>query len=335
MKIPFDPRRRRAVVNPDGTMSIVEHLYELRTRLLWSILAIVVTSVIGFWWYSHGPFGLPSTGHLLTGPYCDLPATSRAEITRDGECRLLATGVFDQFNLRLKVAVATGVLLACPVWLYQIWAFIVPALHRSEKRYTAAFVALGGTLFVSGAVLGYLMITSAFSFFLTVGNETQVTALQGRDYFSFVLNVMAIFGISFELPLFIIALNLVGVLKYEKLRQWRRGLLLSMFIFAAFLTPTGDPFTMLALGAALAVLLELSIQFARWNDRRKARRAAVADAWEGDLDDEVASPAPSAPQPVGASAGPSSTALAAPAPLGEPEKVTRASIPRSGFDDVL
>ncbi|MGZ9826144.1 twin-arginine translocase subunit TatC [Tsukamurella ocularis] len=334
MKIPFDPRRRRAVVNPDGTMSIVEHLYELRTRLLWSLLAIVLTSVVGFWWYSHGPFGLPSTGHLLTGPYCDLPATSRASITRDGECRLLATGVFDQFNLRLKVAVATGVLLACPVWLYQIWAFIVPALHRNEKRYTAAFVALGGSLFVSGAVLGYLMITSAFNFFLSVGNETQVTALQGPDYFSFVLNVMAIFGISFELPLFIIALNLVGVLKYTKLKQWRRGLLLSMFVFAAFLTPTGDPFTMLTLGAALAVLLELSIQFARWNDARK-RRKNGDDAWEGDLDDETASPAPSAPQPIGASTGPSGSALAAPAPVGEPAKVTRTSIPRSGFDDVL
>lgn len=316
-------------------MSIVEHLYELRTRLLWSLLAIVLTSIVGFWWYSHGPFGLPSTGHLLTGPYCDLPPTSRASITRDGECRLLATGVFDQFNLRLKVAVATGVLLACPVWLYQIWAFIVPALHRNEKRYTAAFVALGGTLFVSGAVLGYLMITSAFNFFLSVGNETQVTALQGPDYFSFVLNVMAIFGISFELPLFIIALNLVGVLKYAKLKQWRRGLLLSMFVFAAFLTPTGDPFTMLTLGAALAVLLELSIQFARWNDRRKAKRSVGADAWTGELDDETASPAPSSPEPIGASAGPSGSTLAAPAPLGEPEKITRASIPRSGFDDVL
>jgi len=316
-------------------MSIVEHLYELRTRLLWSLLAIAVASVIGFWWYSHGPFGLPSTGHLLVGPYCDLPATSRAEITRDGECRLLATGVFDQFNLRLKVAVATGVLLACPVWLYQIWSFIVPALHRNEKRYTAIFVAMGGTLFVSGAVLGYLMITSAFSFFLTVGNETQVTALQGPDYFSFVLNVMAIFGVSFELPLFIIALNLAGVLTYTKLKKWRRGLLLSMFIVSALMTPTGDPFTMLVLGGALAILLESSIQFARLNDRRKARRALGADAWEGELDDEAASPAPSAPQPIGASAGPSGSALAAPQPVGQADKLTRTSIPRSGFDDVL
>ncbi|TWS24736.1 twin-arginine translocase subunit TatC [Tsukamurella sputi] len=334
MKIPLDPRRRRAVVNPDGTMSIVEHLYELRTRLLWSLAAIALTSIIGFWWYSHGPFGLPSTGHLLTGPYCDLPATSRAEITRDGECRLLATGVFDQFNLRLKVAVATGVLLACPVWLYQIWAFIVPALRRQEKRYTAIFVTLGGALFVSGAVLGYFMITSAFSFFLTVGNETQVTALQGPEYFSFVLTVMAIFGVSFELPLFIVALNLVGVLPYTKLVKWRRGMLLSMFIFSAVITPSGDPFTMLALGAALAVLLELSIQFARFHDRMKNKRG-TGDAWEGELDDETASPAPSAPAPIGASAGPSGSALAAPQPVGQAEKVTRTSIPRSGFDDVL
>jgi sec-independent protein translocase protein TatC len=334
VKIPFDPRRRRAVVNPDGTMSIVEHLFELRARLLWSLAAIVVTSIVGFYWYSHGPFGLPSTGHLLTGPYCDLPATSRAEITRDGECRLLATGVFDQFNLRLKVAVATGIILACPMWLYQIWSFIVPALHRKEKRYTVSFVAMGGTLFVSGAVLGYLMITSAFSFFLTVGNETQVTALQGPDYFSFVLTVMAIFGVSFELPLFIIALNLVGVLPYDKLRKRRRGLLLSMFIFSAVITPSGDPFTMLALGAALAVLLELSIQFARFHDRLKRKRA-VDDGWDPDLDDESASPTPSAPQPIGASSGPSAGTVAPAAPVGAPAKLMNGTIPRSGLDDIL
>lgn len=335
MKIPFDPRRRRAVVNPDGTMSIVEHLYELRTRLLWSLFAILLTSIVGFWWYSHGPFGLPSTGTLLTGPYCDLPATSRAEITRDGECRLLATGVFDQFNLRLKVAVASGVLLACPVWLYQIWAFIVPALHRKEKRYTAIFVGLGGTLFVSGAVLGYFMITSAFSFFLTVGNETQVTALQGPEYFSFVLTVMAIFGVSFELPLFVVALNLVGVLPYTKLKKWRRGLLLSMFIFSAVITPSGDPFTMLALGGALAILLEVSIQFARMHDQLKARRVGASDAWEGELDDEAASPAPSAPAPVGAAAGATGGIAAAADPVERPEPLVRTSIPRSGFDDIL
>ncbi|ADG78780.1 Sec-independent protein translocase protein TatC OS=Tsukamurella paurometabola (strain ATCC 8368 /DSM / CCUG 35730 / CIP 100753 / JCM 10117 / KCTC 9821/ NBRC 16120 / NCIMB 702349 / NCTC 13040) OX=521096 GN=tatC PE=3 SV=1 [Tsukamurella paurometabola] len=334
MKIPFDPRRRRAVVNPDGTMSIVEHLFELRARLLWSLAAIVVTSIVGFYWYSHGPFGLPSTGHLLTGPYCDLPATSRAEITRGGECRLLATGVFDQFNLRLKVAVATGIVLACPMWLYQIWAFIVPALHRKEKRYTVAFVGLGGTLFISGAVLGYLMITSAFSFFLTVGNETQVTALQGPQYFSFVLTVMAIFGVSFELPLFIIALNLVGVLPYTKLKKWRRGLLLSMFIFSAVITPSGDPFTMLALGAALAVLLELSIQFARFHDRLKSKRNPT-DGWEGDIDDETASPTPAAPQPIGASAAPSGSDVGGASTIAPPETLMRNSIPRSGLDDVL
>lgn len=313
-------------------MSIVDHLYELRTRLLWSLFAIVLTSIIGFYWYSHGPFGLTSSGDLLTGPYCKLPETSRAAITHGDECRLLATGVFDQFNLRLKVAVATGILLACPVWLYQVWAFIVPALHRNEKRYTAGFVAVGGTLFVSGAVLGYFMIASAFTFFLTVGNETQVTALQGSEYFSFVLNVMAIFGVSFELPLFIVALNLVGVLPYSKLVKWRRGMLLSMFIFSAVITPSGDPFTMLALGVALAVLLELSIQWCRFHDRMKRRRNPDSEGWDGDLDDEAASPAPSAPAPIGVGAGPGAGTVA---PVGQPEKLMRTSIPRSGFDDVL
>ncbi|MET9326841.1 twin-arginine translocase subunit TatC [Tsukamurella sp. NPDC003166] len=335
MKIPFDPRRRRAVVNPDGTMSIVEHLYELRTRILWSLLAIVLAAVVGFFWYNHSMLGLRPSGELLRGPYCELPESARAEITRTGECRLLATGVFDQFNLRVKVAFATGVLLACPVWLYQIWSFIVPALHRKEKRYTLAFVTMGGVLFLSGAILGYFMIANAFRFLLTVGNETQVTALQGADYFSFVLSVMAIFGVSFELPLFIIALNLVGVLPYAKLKKWRRGLLMSMFIVAAFISQSGDPLTMLVLGLALAVLLELSIQFCRIREKIKRRNAVGSDVFDGELDDEAASPAPSAPQPIGAGPGPAAGAVAHATPVAAPEKITRTSIPRSGFDDVL
>lgn len=310
-------------------MTIVEHLYELRYRLLVALFAVFCTSILGFIWYTHGPFGLDSTGEILRGPYCDLPAQARAEITRNGECRLLATGVFDPFGLRLKVAIATGVVLACPVWLHQIWQFIVPGLHKNERRYTMGFVAAGAVLFVSGTVLAYFTITKAFNFFLTVGNEVQVTALQGSEYFSFVLNVMVIFGVSFELPLFVIALNIVGVLPYTRLKSWRRGLLMGMFVFSAVITPSGDPFSMLAMGVALAVLLELSIQFARIHDGRKARGASAAatDGFVGEVDDESASPEPSAPTPVGASADP--------ATAGEPARPSPSPLPRGNFDDVL
>jgi sec-independent protein translocase protein TatC len=190
--------------------------------------------------------------------------------------------------IQLKVGVAAGMVLFAPAWLYQIWAFIAPGLYSKERKYAMAFVGSASVLFAAGAVLAYVLLPGALKLLVGgFGGGQFSTALAGSDYISFMLSLLLIFGVSFELPLFVVMLNRVGVVKYVQLKQWRRGIVFALFVFAAFATPGSDPFSMLGLAGALTVLFEIAIQIARFHDR-KLEKARAAEGLDNLADDEPA-----------------------------------------------
>lgn len=316
-------------------MSLVEHIQELRRRLLISIAALAVGTVLGFIWYQHSFFGVMSLGEILRGPYCELDPSLRADFTRDGECRLLATAPFEMFMLRLKVGALAGVVLASPVWLAQIWGFVTPGLMKNERRWTFTFVSIAVLLFVAGAGLAYFVMAYGLEMLLQIGDETQITALSGERYYSFFLALLLVFGVSFEVPLIIIMLNIVGVVEYEAIKDKRRIIIMSLFIFAAFMTPGQDPMSMLALAIALVVLVEIAMQFAKFNDKRRNRKRPD---WLNE-DDESASKLDLGPGGVDGPAPvePAAPVQASPRTMlqGNEELGDLSQRPRSAFDDVL
>jgi sec-independent protein translocase protein TatC len=267
-------------------MSLVAHLTELRNRVAKALLVIAVATVLSFWWYEHG------LGTFIRAPYCNLPAQLRYGGS-GAPCGLLITDVFGGVFIRLKVALLAGVVLSAPFWLYQLWAFITPGLKRNEKRYGITFVLVSTALFALGAVLAYLSLSAGLRLLLGLAGNGVIVALTAQAYIGFVLSLLIAFGVSFEVPLIAVALNLVGVLSYAVLSRSRRWLFFLTLVFAAFITPTQDPFTMLLMAGPMIVLFEGAIQIARVVDRRRARRADV-EHFHGISDDE-ASPLDAAP----------------------------------------
>lgn len=288
---PFSRSRRKA--NPDGMMTLLEHVYELRHRLGISMLAVVVGGVLGFLWFSNEVFGLPSLGDLITQPYCQLPVDTR--FAPDGQCRLLALAPFEIFLQQMKVGLAVGAVLVSPVWLYQLWAFITPGLHTHERRFAMTFVGLASALFAAGALLAYFVVPRALGFLVSFGGDNYISALTGEKYIGFLLGLLVVFGFSFEFPLLVIMLNRIGMLTFERLRRWQRGTIFGLIVFAALATPGGDPFSMVALAVALVMLFYLAFLVAGLHDRKLARREAEL-GWDGLAPDEP-SPLPK-PDPV-------------------------------------
>ncbi|WP_410622144.1 twin-arginine translocase subunit TatC [Amycolatopsis sp. cmx-8-4] len=278
-------RKRSRRANPDGTMTLIEHIYEFRRRLGFALLAVVIGGIFGFIWFSTRLGPVPSLGEIMKAPYCAIPADRRLNGAQG--CQLLQTVPFEAFMIQIKVGVAAGAVVLAPAWLYQIWAFIAPGLYSKERKYALTFVSFASVLFASGAVLAYILFPHALQLLMGFGQGEFITALTADKYISFMLSLLVIFGISFELPLLVVMLNRVGVVKYVQLKKWRRGIVFALFVFAAFATPGSDPFSMLGLAAALTVLFEISIQMSRFHDRKKDQLRSE-EGWDKLADDEAA-----------------------------------------------
>jgi sec-independent protein translocase protein TatC len=280
-------------------MTLVAHLTELRNRIAKALLALLIATAVSFWWYEHG------LGEFIRAPYCGLEDHLRYGGDDSGGCGLLITDVFGGVFIRLKVAFLAGAVLSAPFWLYQLWAFITPGLRRNEKRYGIGFVAVSSLLFALGAFLAYVSLAKGLELLLSLAGDGVVIALTAQDYIGFVLSLLVAFGVSFEVPLIAIALNLVGVLSHEVLSRSRRWIFFLTIVFAAFVTPTQDPFTMLLMAGPMIVLFELAIQVARVVDKRRAKRDAVEHFH--DLGDDEASPLDARPSALDDVRDPSTT----------------------------
>ena len=274
-------RLRRRPKNPEGRMPVMDHLRELRRRVIVIVLIVAAGAVLG--WYLYNP-----TIHFLEHPYCHINYKHRFPGNDKEHCALIYTNVLDGFTTRLKVSVISGAVFTGPLWLYQIWAFITPGLRAKERKYTIIFILASTVLFAAGVSLAYVVLSKGLSVLVSAAGSGTQALLTVNSYLSFVTLMLVIFGAAFELPLLVVMANFAGVLPSRILRKTQRIAIFLIFLFAAVATPSTDPFTMCAMAVPMVILYEGAVFVATVHDRRKARRKAAERA-ETHLDDDVAS----------------------------------------------
>ncbi|MEU4534712.1 twin-arginine translocase subunit TatC [Streptosporangium sp. NPDC023825] len=264
----------------DGRMPLMEHLRELRNRLVIVLLAMVAGIIVGFIFFQ-------PIWNFITEPYCQLPVS---QILRKGECTFAIRGVFDAFLVNLKVAAMFAMVVSSPVWLYQIWGFVTPGLYSNEKRYSISFLALAIPLFLAGAALAYFIMDTGLALLLGFAPNNAVPLLEMDEYLSYALVMIIIFGVSFELPLLMVFLNVIGVLSHATVAKHRRMVIFIMFLFAALATPSTDPFSMIALAVPMVVLFALAEGVMYLRDKRQPKGedfSHLSDDEASSLDDDA------------------------------------------------
>jgi sec-independent protein translocase protein TatC len=251
----------------DARMPLLDHLRELRKRVVRASVAILFAS--GFGWYFYNPIITK-----LALPVCDLAAAQKSGATHCGS--LYINGVLGPLNLQIKVALLTGVIVTAPLWLYQLWAFIAPGLHRKEKRNSIFFILSATPFFAAGATLGYLVLPIAIKVLFGFTPSALSNLIRFDDYLDFVMRIILIFGLAFELPVFLVTFNLIGFLRGETILKPWRVWVFSIVLFTAAFTPTADPFTMLLLAVPLCLLYFMAGGIALLVDKRRSRKASKA-----------------------------------------------------------
>jgi sec-independent protein translocase protein TatC len=246
----------------DARMSLIEHLTELRDRLIKIVLAVVIGMAISFALYDQ-------IFDFLLKPYLDECTNSVSD------CKLLALDPLEGFGVRMRLATYGGIFLAMPVILWQLWRFITPGLYAHEKRYAIPFMASALTLFLLGAGIAYYTLPQALSFLQQIGGDNIATAYAPGKYFKLISYMMLAFGVGFEFPIVLVFGQMIGVVTPDGLRKARRYAVVGICVLVAVITPSGDPISMVALSGPMVLFYEVAILIGRLLERRK-RAAAPA-----------------------------------------------------------
>ena len=253
-------RFRKKSRSRSSSMTMMEHLGELRRRLVVSLVAFLLISIAAFVFYE-------PLLEFVRRPLCEVPPKL---LGRQG-CDLVFSRVFGGFLFRLKLTALAGIVLTSPVWLYQIWAFITPGLTVKEKKYAIPFAVSSFLLFAAGGTVAYLSLPTGIRILLQIAGDGVEPLLQAEEYLNFVGLMFLGFGLMFELPLILFFLGLAGVISVDQLKKHRRLALVLIVALAAIVTPSQDPYTLLVLAGPLYLLYELTILVLRLVNRRRAK----------------------------------------------------------------
>lgn len=243
----------RGTSKNSNAMTVVEHLTELRRRLMVSVIAFCIAATVAWTLY-------PRILKLLEHPYC-------LSVPQGHSCSLIVTGPLDAFGIRLDLSGYGGLILASPVILFQLWRFVTPGLKAYERKYALAFTISALVLFLLGSFIAWITFPHALGFLHSVGGPGIVDFFTPSKYLTLIMALMAIFGLSFEFPVVLVGLELAHVITPRQLGHWRRVSIVLIVIFAGVATPSSDPFSMLALALPMLVFYELSILIGRVANR--------------------------------------------------------------------